>query len=61
MKPKKFNQLMIVMEIFDECGSTVRQFQSELIQGKKHKKLRQDMAKILEQDMKRLHDEILKL
>lgn len=61
MKLKKFNQLLVVMEVFDECGSTLRQLQSEIIRGKEYKKLRKDMLKTLEEDMNRLRDEILKL
>lgn len=61
MKPKKFDQLLVVMEIFDECASVVQSFKSPVIQRKKHKKLRLDMLDVLESDLKRLHDEILKL
>lgn len=49
------------MELFDECSSVVQQFSSPVIQGKGCKRLRLDMAKVLEADLKRLHDEILKL
>lgn len=61
MKQKKFRQLMFVMEIFDECDSTVRSLQSPVIQDKSSKDLRLDMVKFLESDLKRLHREILKL
>lgn len=49
------------MEVFDDCGSVVKQLQSPVIQGKSNKKLRRDMAKVLENDLNRLHKEILKL
>lgn len=61
MKPKKFNQLLVVMEIFDECGSVVQSFKAPAVQRKKHKNLRLDMLEMLESDLERLRNEILKL
>lgn len=61
MKPKKFNHLLAVMEIFDDCQSVVQQLKSSVINGENYEQSRIDMLEILEKDLKRLHIKILKL
>jgi hypothetical protein len=61
MKQKKFEQLLVVMEVFDDCGSTVFNLQQPVLNSSSYESLRMDMLKILENDLGRLKKEIFKL
>ena len=61
MKPKKFEQLLLVMELLDACDSLCFMMLDSSTQKKKHRKLREQMAGEIRQVLASARVEVLKI
>jgi hypothetical protein len=61
MKPKKFEQLLLVMKLLDDCDSLCLMMLDSSMQKKKHRKLREQMAGEIRQVLASARVEVLKI
>lgn len=61
MKPKKFEQLLLVMELLDDCDSLCLMMLDSSTQKKKYRKLREQMAGEIRQVLASARVEVLKI
>lgn len=62
MKPKKFEQLLLVLSKLDDCDSLCFMLLDEQIIGKKkHKQLRRETVAMLQSELDALRVDVLKI
>lgn len=64
MKPKKFEQLLLVLSKLDDCSSLCFMLldgDGQIIGKKKHKQLRREMVTMLQSELNALRVDVLKI